>query len=150
MSRFFLDPGTARATWTILVFLGALGLLYAMRGVLLILALSLYFAYLLFPLVRLAQRWRIQSRPLAIVVVYLVVLAVLGGAAGAIGPRLSTEVQSLAQKLPDMSKQIQSGELVKSLLARKGWEGLLRLLGNWVPSTAVTSPTGPPGPQPIP
>jgi len=123
MSRFFLDPRTARATCTILVFLGALGLLYAMRGVLLIVALSLFFAYLLFPLVRLAQRWLIQSRPLAIVVVYLVVLAALGGAGVAVGPRLSTEVESLAQKLPDMSKQIQSGELVMSLLARKGWEG---------------------------
>jgi predicted PurR-regulated permease PerM len=123
MSRFFLDPRTARATWTILVFLGALGLLYAMRGVLLIVALSLFFAYLLFPLVRLTQRWLIQSRPLAIVVVYLVVLTALGGAVVAVGPRLSTEVQSLAQKLPDMSKQVQSGELVRSLLAGKGWEG---------------------------
>jgi predicted PurR-regulated permease PerM len=123
MSRFFLDPHTARATWTILVFLGGLGLLYALRGVLLIVALSLFFAYLLFPLVRLTQRWLIQSRPLAIVVVYLVVLAVLGGAVVAVGPRLSTEVQSLAQQLPDISKQIQSGELVMSILARKGWEG---------------------------
>ena len=123
MRRFFLDPRTARATWTILVFLGALGLLYAMRGVLLIVALSLFFAYLLFPLVRLTQRWLIQSRPLAIVVVYLVVLAALGGAVVAVGPRLATEVQSLAQQLPDMSKQIQSGELVRGLLARKGWEG---------------------------
>lgn len=123
MRRFFLDPRAARATWTILVFLGALGLLYAMRGVLLIVALSLFFAYLLFPLVRLTQRWLIRSRPLAIVVVYLVVLAALGGAVVAVGPRLSTEVQSLAQQLPDMSKQIQSGELVRGLLARKGWEG---------------------------
>ncbi len=123
MNRFFLDPRTARATWTILVFLGALGLVYAARGVLLIVALSLFFAYLLFPLVRLTQRWLIQSRPLAIVVVYLVVLAALGGGGLAVGPRLSTEVQSLAQKLPDMSTQIQSGELVRSLLAGKGWEG---------------------------
>jgi predicted PurR-regulated permease PerM len=123
MSRFCLDPRTAKAAWTILVFLGGLGLLYAVRGVLLIVALSLFFAYLLFPLVRLAQRWVIASRPLAIVVVYLVVLAALGGAGVAIGPRLSTEVQNLAQKLPDMSRQVQSGELVTSLLARKGWEG---------------------------
>jgi predicted PurR-regulated permease PerM len=123
MSRFCLDPRTARATWTILVFLGGLGLLYAVRAVLLIVALSLFFAYLLFPLVRLTQRWVTESRPLAIVVVYLVVLAALGGAGVAIGPRLSTEVQSLAQKLPDMSKQVQSGELVTGLLTRKGWEG---------------------------
>lgn len=123
MNRFFLDPQTARATWTVLVFFGALGLLYVLRGVLLIVALSLFFAYLLFPLVRLTQRWLIHSRPLAIVLVYLVVLAALGGAGVAVGPRLSTEVQSLAQKLPDMSKQIQSGELVMTFLARKGWEG---------------------------
>ena len=122
MNRFFLDPRTARATWTILVFLGALGLLYAMRGVLLIVALSLFFAYLLFPLVRLTQRWLVQSRPVAIAVVYLGVLGALGGAGIAVGPRLSSEVQSLAQKLPDMSRQIQSGEFVMSLLARQGWE----------------------------
>jgi predicted PurR-regulated permease PerM len=123
MSRFCLDPRTARATWTIVVFLGALGLLYAVRGMLLIVALSLFFAYLLFPLVRLAQRWVTKSRPLAIVVVYLVVIAALGGAGVAVGPRLSTEVQSLTQKLPAMSKQVQSGELVTNLLTRKGWEG---------------------------
>ena len=123
MSRFFLDARTARATCTILVILGALGLLYMLRGALLIVALSLFFAYLLFPLVRLAERWLTRSRLLAIVVVYLVVLAALGGAGVAVGPRLSTEVQSLAQKLPEMSKQMQSGELVTGLLAGKGWEG---------------------------
>ena len=123
MSRFFLDSHTARVTWTVLVFLGGLGLLYALRGVLLIVALSLFFAYLLFPLVRLTQRWLIHSRSVAIAVVYLVVLAAVGGAGMAVGPRLSTEVQSLAQKLPDMSKRIQNGEIVMSFLARKGWEG---------------------------
>jgi predicted PurR-regulated permease PerM len=39
-----------------------------------------------------------------------------------VGPRLGTEVQSLAQQLPEVSKRIQSGELVVNLLARKGWE----------------------------
>ena len=101
---------------------GVLGLAYVLRNVLLLAALSLFFAYLLFPLVRLTQRWVIGHRLLAIVVVYLVVLAVLGGAGVAIGPRLSTEVQSLAQKLPEMSKQVQSGEIVGSLLQRRGWE----------------------------
>jgi predicted PurR-regulated permease PerM len=71
---FFLDARTARATWTILVFVGVLGLAYVLRNVLLLAALSLLFAYLLFPLVRLTQRWVIGHRPLAIVVVHLVVL----------------------------------------------------------------------------
>ena len=122
MNRFFLDARTARATWTILVIVGVLGLAYVLRNVLLLAALSLFFAYLLFPLVRLTQRWVIGHRLSAIVVVYLVVLAALGGAGVAIGPRLSTEVHSLAQKLPEMSKQVQSGEIVGSLLQRRGWE----------------------------
>jgi predicted PurR-regulated permease PerM len=122
MNRFFLDARTARATWTILVIVGVVGLAYILRNVLLLAALSLFFAYLLFPLVRLTQHWVIGRRALAIVVVYLVVLAALGGAGVAIGPRLSAEVQSLAQKLPEMSKQVQSGEIVGSLLQRRGWE----------------------------
>jgi predicted PurR-regulated permease PerM len=104
------------------VFLVALALAYALRHVLVLVALSLFFAFLLFPLVRLTQRRLIQSRLLAIVVVYLVVLAAVGGAGVAVGPRLGTELQSLAQQLPEVSKRIQSGELVVSLLARKGWE----------------------------
>jgi len=109
-------------TWTVLVFVGALALVYALRHVLLLGALSLFFAFLLFPLVRLTERRLVRSRLLAIAVVYLVVLAAVGGAAVAVGPRLGAEVQSLAQQFPEMSKRLQSGELVTSLLARNGWE----------------------------
>jgi predicted PurR-regulated permease PerM len=122
VTRFFFDARTARATCTILAILAALGLAYAMRSVLFLVALSLFFAYLLFPLVRLTERWLTQRRALAIAVVYVVVLAALGGAGAVIGPRLSTEVESLAQKLPEMSKQVQSGEIVEGLLQRRGWE----------------------------
>ena len=122
MNRFFLDARKARATWTILVIVGSIGLAYILRHVLLLAALSLFFAYLLFPLVRLTERRLVGHRLLAIMVVYLVVLAALGGVGVAIGPRLSTELQSLAQKLPEMSKQVRSGEIVESLLQRRGWE----------------------------
>jgi predicted PurR-regulated permease PerM len=54
MSRLFLDARAARVTWTILVILGAIGLAYAVRGLLLLVALSLFFAYLLYPVVGLA------------------------------------------------------------------------------------------------
>ena len=104
------------------MFIGVLALAYALRHVLVLVALSLFFAFLLFPLVRLTERRVIQSRLLAIALVYLVLLAAVGGAGVAVGPRLGTEVQSLAQQLPEVSKRIQSGELVMSLLARKGWE----------------------------
>ena len=122
MSRLFLDSHTARATWTILMILGVIGLAYAVRGVLLLIALSLFFAYLLFPVVRLTQRWVVSRRSLAIAVVYLVLSAALVGAGIVVGPRLSTEVSSLAQKLPEMSTQIESGQLVERVLQSRGWE----------------------------
>jgi predicted PurR-regulated permease PerM len=120
-SWLLLDARTARVAWTVVVFLGVLGLAYVLRHVLVLVALSLFFAFLLFPLVRLTQRW-IPSRLLAIAVVYLVILTAVGGAGFAAGPRLRTELQSLAQQLPDVSKRIQSGELVVGVLAREGWE----------------------------
>jgi len=83
VGRFFLDSRTARVTWTILVILATLGLTYALRSVLLLFALSLFFAYLLFPLVRFVERWLIARRALALGIVYLVVFATLGG----VGPR---------------------------------------------------------------
>ena len=118
----WFDARTARVVWTVLVFLGVLGLVYALRHVLLLIALSLFFAFLLFPLVRFTQQRLIRSRLLAIVLVYLVVFAAVGGAGVAVVPRLATEVQNLAQQLPETTKRIQSGELVTTMLARKGWE----------------------------
>jgi len=122
LSRFFLDSRTARVTWTILVILGVIGLAYAVREVLLLLALSLFFAHLLFPVVHLTQRRVVRRRALAIAIVYLVMLAAMIGLGVAVGPRLSTEVQSLAQKLPEMSTQIESGQFVERVLQRRGWE----------------------------
>jgi len=121
VSWFSLDARVARITWTILVILGGFALIYAMRRVVIVVALSLFFAYLLFPLVRLTQRL-IPIRSLAIAAVYVVILAAVGGAGVVIGPRLTTEAQSLAEKLPEMSKQIQSGEIVGNVLRPHGWE----------------------------
>jgi hypothetical protein len=55
--------------------------------------------------------------------VYLVVLAALVGGGVEVGPRLTTEARSLAQKIPEMSKDIESGDLVGSLLQRRGGSG---------------------------
>jgi predicted PurR-regulated permease PerM len=122
MRWFSFDIRAARITWTILVILGGVAFVYAMRRVVIVVAFSLFFAYLLFPLVRLTQRWVIPSRSLAIAAVYVVILTALGGAGVVIGPRLTTEAQNLAEKLPEMSKQIESGEIVGNVLRPHGWE----------------------------
>jgi predicted PurR-regulated permease PerM len=122
MSWFSFDARAARITWTILVILGGVVLIYAMRRIVILVAFSLFFAYLLFPLVRLTQRWLIPIRSLAIAAVYVVILTALGSAGVVIGPRLTTEAQNLAEKLPEMSKQIQSGQIVGNVLRPYGWE----------------------------
>src|SRR5437899_1071801 len=63
-----LDPTTLRVVWTVLVVLRGLALLYLLRTVLLVLAFAVVFAYLIFPLVKLAERGLPRSgrRPLAI------------------------------------------------------------------------------------
>jgi len=56
-----LDPKTLRVVWTILVVGGALALVYLLRTVLLVLAFSVVFAYLIFPLVKLVERGLARS-----------------------------------------------------------------------------------------
>src|SRR4029450_9830938 len=72
--RRVLDPGTLRAAWTLLALAGMLTLIYYLRTVLLLLVFSVVFAYLIFPLVKLAERVLpvARRRPLAIALVYLV------------------------------------------------------------------------------
>jgi predicted PurR-regulated permease PerM len=117
----FLDLRAARVTLTVaLMAIGAL-LLYLLRDILLILAFAVFFAYLLYPLVRMLQRC-CRRRVWAILAVYALLLVALVGLGGAVGQRLSSEVASLADKLPEMSQRVQSGEMVGSVLERRGWE----------------------------
>jgi predicted PurR-regulated permease PerM len=120
---FLLDARAARATWTVLVFAVGIALVWLLRDVLLLSAFSLFFAYLIFPLVRVVERGLgvAPRRALAIGVVYLVLLVGLGTAAASLVPRLTREVAGLAQRLPEMSQQIESGQIVGHMLPVPGW-----------------------------
>jgi predicted PurR-regulated permease PerM len=100
--RRVLDPGTLRAAWTLLALAGTLTLIYRLRTVLLLLVFSVVFAYLIFPLVKLAERGLpvARRRPLAIALVYLVLVAVLSTLAALVGPRLGHELAALGEKVP--------------------------------------------------
>jgi predicted PurR-regulated permease PerM len=121
---FFLDTRAARATWTVLVFAAALSLVYLLRKPLLLLVFSLFFAYLIFPLVSLIQRGlpRRGGRPLAIGVVYLLLLLALVGLGLGVGPRLTEEVTLLTEKAPQIAQQIASGQIISAVLQKHGWE----------------------------
>ena len=119
-----LDPTTARVAWTLLVIGGAMTLVYILRNVLLLLAFSVFFAYLIFPLVEATQRWvpGLRSRTRAIVLVYLVLLGAVFATGGALGPRLTAEARALAERLPQIAQQWSTSLNVGKALARLGWQ----------------------------
>ncbi|HEY2941461.1 MAG TPA: AI-2E family transporter [Vicinamibacteria bacterium] len=121
---FFLDARAARVTWTVLVFAAGLALLYLLRTPILLFVFSLFFAYLIFPLVRVVERGlpRRAGRPLAIGVVYLALLLALVGVGLGVGPRLIDEFRLLTEKAPQMSQQIASGQIITAVLQKRGWE----------------------------
>jgi predicted PurR-regulated permease PerM len=121
---FFLDARAARVTWTVIVFAAGLRLVYLLRKPLLLFVFSLFFAYLIFPVVRVVERGlpRRGGRALAIGVVYLMLLLALVGVGLGVGPRLTDEVTLLTQKAPEMSQRIGSGQIITDLLRKRGWE----------------------------
>ena len=119
----FLDLRALRVGVTVLLLVGVVALVYALRHLLLLFALAVFLAYLIFPLVKSVQRWVLRGghRTSAIALVYLLLLVALAGVGASVGPRLSGELGTLAEKLPEMSQKLRSGELVGSVLERRGW-----------------------------
>ncbi len=113
--------------WTVLVVIGALALVYLLRTVLVVLAFSVVFAYLIFPLVKLVERFlpRRTRRPLAIGVIYLVLVAALSTLVALVGPPLGRELAALGQKFPEMSEQIKSGRVISNIFPRWGGAEIL-------------------------
>src|SRR5262249_35984909 len=100
-----IDLRTLRVVWTILVVAAGLELVYRPRRLLVLVALSVFFAYLLYPLVSRLER-RLPTphrRVLALLLTYAVLVVALVAATAVFGPRLSEDVRGLVQKLPAMA-----------------------------------------------
>ncbi|MBI3637197.1 MAG: AI-2E family transporter [Candidatus Rokubacteria bacterium] len=119
-----VDTRAARVIWTAMLFALGLALVWILRKVLLLLAFAVVFAYLVFPVVRLVERFGPfgRRRVLALLLVYLVIFGGLTVVGVVVGPRLTSDTAQLAQKIPAMSHQIQSGAIVSKALERRGWE----------------------------
>jgi predicted PurR-regulated permease PerM len=105
--RFGLCPVTLRVLWTLAV----VGLIYQLREVLLLMVFSILGAYVLLPAVNALDRRleRGRRRPLALAVVYLLVVAVVVAAVTVIGVFASREASALINSVRSM---ISSGETV--------------------------------------
>lgn len=98
--------------WSIWGFVS--GIIASLTGLAFLLVLSIFFAYLLNPLVRLIRRpfkerhlERFMPRSIAIVVAYLIVFTVLGLAISYLAPRLIEQAKEFAGNLPSYSEQLQ-------------------------------------------
>jgi predicted PurR-regulated permease PerM len=92
-----------------------LGVISALKGLLLLVVLSILFAYLIHPLVRLIRRpfkrrhlEKFMPRAVAIVVAYLIVFSVVGLAISALAPKVTQQGTSLAQNLPRYAKSVET------------------------------------------
>jgi predicted PurR-regulated permease PerM len=103
-----LDRRAARYTWTAIVVLLAVGLLYLIRDTLFIFFVALLFAYLLWPLVKvLDRRLPGRSKVLALTFVYLALVLFLFIVGIALGSRVVHEANTLAARLPDLLSKLE-------------------------------------------
>jgi predicted PurR-regulated permease PerM len=126
------DPATttvAGASWSqtrallrvilmLLAVAATMWILYALRGVILLVVLAIFFAYLLAPLVEFACRpftvrghAHAMPRALAIGLVYLLLLGTLVLAAALLLPRVGTQITQFAQEAPSYLDLVRSRAL---------------------------------------
>ncbi|MBS1877824.1 MAG: AI-2E family transporter [Acidobacteria bacterium] len=101
-----MEPRAARAAWTVFVIGLLIYLAYVARHTLLIFSLSMFFAYMLSPVVNFIDRIRPPrlSRNFTLAIVYLLFIALLVGIAFAIGSTIAEQAAALASRLPDLVK----------------------------------------------
>ncbi|HEX4604681.1 MAG TPA: AI-2E family transporter [Candidatus Angelobacter sp.] len=115
------DKKTAQALFTVLVFALALMFLYFAWRAIITFLFAIFFAYILEAPVSRLQKWMKGSRPAAIAAVYFVFVGALVMAYSLLGPPVMEEAQKLAQQGPELGQRIKSGDLVKQLGAKHGW-----------------------------
>jgi predicted PurR-regulated permease PerM len=146
-TRVVLRLATRSLMWVVLLGLvlyylmkATLWVFYAMTGILLVIVLAIFFAYLIAPLVELVRRpfnargrERVMPRGLAIGVVYLAIFGSLLVGAWVLTPRLGTQMGEIAKQTPDFVLNAQKrAERLNSILEE------LRLPRAWRESASKT------------
>ena len=103
-----LDARAARFTWTAALVLLLLYTVYLIRDSLFLFVVALLFAYLLFPLIKLLDRYiPSRSRGPALAIVYLVLIAVLVLLGIEFGSQAAEQAAALSQRAPEFVKKLQ-------------------------------------------
>ncbi|MFZ0704133.1 MAG: AI-2E family transporter [Candidatus Korobacteraceae bacterium] len=117
------DSRTARALTTVLVFVVAAWFVYEVRSTLILVLFSVFFAYLLEPIVLRIERSPIgrNSRGLAILETYVICGGVLTLLLFIFGPRIADDMRQLIESIPSLLDRVASGKIVWQLGSRHGW-----------------------------
>jgi predicted PurR-regulated permease PerM len=120
---FSLDNRAGNVVTTVAVFVIAATILYLARDIVLLLLLSILFAYLLEPAVTFVQQHSPlgrKSRALAIAQVCVIGTLLLGTLGYELGPRMTAQIKSLNTDLPEILEDLSSGKGVPEKGGRHG------------------------------
>jgi predicted PurR-regulated permease PerM len=116
-----LDKRTSSILFTIMCFVGGLAFVYATRRPILILIFSIFFAYLLEPMVAWFQRRFRDSRTSGIIATYLILTVAVWSGIGSAGPRIVQQSTKLAHELPNLIEKFDSGDIAQQIGSQQGW-----------------------------
>ncbi len=116
-----LDSRTVRILITILVVACVLAFVWGARETLVAFLFSIFFAYLVDPLVSHVQPYVKGSRGRAIAVVYLAFAIVLALFGYLLGSRLAAEASHLAKTFPALFQKFASGQIAFTIGEQRGW-----------------------------
>ena len=95
-----IDVRTLRIVWTVFLCVTALFFIYQVRETLTLFAVAIFLAYMLSPLVNLAERLMPKRRLVALTLVYLLLIALFITAGIGVASEIAAQAASLASRLP--------------------------------------------------
>jgi predicted PurR-regulated permease PerM len=120
----FPDRRTSNVLCTILLFIVVLGIVYVARGVLVIFAFAILFAYLIDPVVRFIQRHSLVFRNLRgphVAEAYFCLLILIPLVIHLVAPGSLGKTTKLAKQIPAFVASISSGEIATQIGGKYGW-----------------------------
>src|SRR5579875_2112430 len=105
-----IDERALRIVWTVFLFALLLTIVYYIRPTLLLFAGSIFFAYMLSPIVVFVERFVPKRRNLALTIVYVSLIGILVLLGFELIPKLTTEAMNLLTGLPSL---VSGGGLAK-------------------------------------
>lgn len=120
----FLDRRTINILLTTLLFAAVLAIAYIARGVIVIFAFAILFAYLIDPAVRFLQRHSLFFRNLRgphILEVYIGVVIVIALVPHMVAPGLFTQIAKRFKEIPVLMDGLSTGEVATQLGDKYGW-----------------------------